>query len=321
MVFSVIAKLLVSTDNRVHSNGQHAENTMSLKATLFRAGFNVGVPLMWRKRQSKHIRSEDVQISVAAGSITARVYTPQGQGPFPALVYYHGGGFVVGSLKAYDRGCRDICDKTGHIIVSVDYRLAPEFPFPVAAEDSIVALEWVAENSETLNIDASRLFVGGDSAGGNLAAVVALAMRNRNPNTIKGQVLIYPVVDHYSKEHNSYIEKATGYALTTATMKWFWDSYLANSPILEPNQFEHALATPGSAESLKDLPPALVITAENDPLHDEGVAYAQRLKAEGCEVQFTDYAGYAHGFIGVAGPGEEHDRGVAEIAQWLRSQA
>ncbi len=294
---------------------------MGIKATLFRTGFNIAMPMLWRKRRLKHISTEDVQIPVAAGSITARVYAPEGEGPFPALVYYHGGGFVVGSVKAYDGGCRDICDKTGHIVVSVDYRLAPEFPFPVAAEDCIVAMDWVAQNASRLNIDADRLFVGGDSAGGNLAAVVALTMRDKNPEMIKGQVLIYPVVDHYSKQHNSYIEKAKGYALTTETMKWFWDSYFENSPVLEKGQFEHPLATPGSAENLQGLPPALVQTAENDPLHDEGVAYAAQLKAAGVAVQYTDYPGYAHGFIGVGGPSEEHVRGVAEIAQWLRDQA
>ena len=294
---------------------------MGIKATLFRTAFNFGMKVQWRSRKAPHIACQDVVVPVSDGSIKLRVYTPpSSEGPLPTLIYYHGGGWVIGNVDSYDKCCRDLCDKSGYMVISVDYRLAPEHPFPPAAIDSISAFEWVAANTEKLGIDASRLFVGGDSAGGNLAAVVAQQARDKGLHDIRGQVLIYPMVAHFSKNFASYQTKGTGYALTTNTMQWFWNSYLETSTHWKPGQTEHVLATPASVADLSKLPPALLITAENDPLHDEGAEYAEQLRSAGCEVQYTDYPGYAHGFIGVGGPGEEHDKGVAEIVNWLHAQ-
>ncbi len=292
---------------------------MKLKAVLFRKGFDFALPLFWRKHKAEHINSEDINVAVHGANITARVYTPPGDSPKPTIVYYHGGGFVIGSLNAYDGCCRDLADKTGYQVVSVDYRLAPEHRFPTAAEDAIAAFEWVRDNAASINADPYKLYVCGDSAGGNLAAVVALAMRDKGSDAIKGQVLIYPVTEHYSKGRESYISKGKGYALSASQMRWFWDSYLTDSAALKQGQTEHPLATPSCHADHSNLPPAFVLTAENDPLHDEGVAYAEQLRAAGCQVQHTDYPGYAHGFIGVLGPTEQHDKGVADIVAWLKT--
>lgn len=290
---------------------------MTLKTTLFRKGFDLALPFFWRKHKAEHISSEDKCIPVNGANITVRIYTPPGDALQPTIVYYHGGGFVIGSLNAYDGCCSDLADKTGYKVVSVDYRLAPEHRFPAAAEDAIAAFEWVHNNAASLNADAEKLYVCGDSAGGNLAAVVTLAMRDKGSDAVKGQVLIYPVTEHYSGGRESYISKGKGYALTSAQMRWFWDSYLSDSPALENGQTEHPLATPSSHSDHSNLPPAFVLTAENDPLHDEGVAYAEQLRAAGCQVQHTDYPGYAHGFIGVLGPKEEHQKGMGDIAAWF----
>lgn len=292
---------------------------MTLKTTLFRKGFDLALPFFWRKHKAEHISSEDKRIAVNGTNITVRLYTPPGDASRPTIVYYHGGGFVIGSLNAYDGCCRDLADKTGYIVVSVDYRLAPEHRFPAAAEDAIAAFEWVRDNAASINADADKLYVCGDSAGGNLAAVVALAMRDKGSDAIKGQVLIYPVTEHYSKGRESYIIKGKGYALSSAQMRWFWDSYLTDSPALQHGQTAHPLATPSSHTDHANLPPAFVLTAENDPLHDEGVAYAEQLHAAGCQVLHIDYPGYAHGFIGVLGPKEEHNKGMADIVAWFQA--
>jgi len=294
---------------------------MTLKTTLFRKGIDLAMPFFWRKHKADYITSKDQSIAVNGVNITVRIYAPPGDTPQPTIVYYHGGGFVIGSLNAYDGCCRDLADKTGYKVVSVDYRLAPEHRFPAAAEDAIAAFEWVRDNAASINANADKLYVCGDSAGGNLAAVVALTMRDRGSDAIKGQVLIYPVTEHYSAGRESYISKGKGYALSASQMRWFWDSYLTNSTALEPGQTEHPLATPPSHTDHSNLPPAFVLTAENDPLQDEGVAYAEQLRAAGCQVQHTDYPGYAHGFIGVLGPKEEHNKGVSDIVAWLRSNS
>lgn len=292
---------------------------MSIKATVFRAVFELVPKMVWRKRRGLHIAHEDHTISLGDGDIRARLYRPPAVECPPVLVYYHGGGFVIGSLESYDACCRDICDKTGFAVVSIDYRLAPEHPFPAAAEDSIAAFHWVAQTSESLGLDHTQLFVAGDSAGGNLAAIVSQNVQGQS-DALRGQVLIYPVINHYSKGYNSYQEKATGHGLTRGQMEWFWDSYFNGSSLIKPGETEHPLATPSLLSNYEGLAPALILTAENDVLHDEGEAYAQQLMDAACDVQYSEYKGCSHGFVGVLGPAEPHDRGVAEIAQWLKAR-
>lgn len=229
-----------------------------------------------------------------AGEIPVRIYTPEGQGPFPALIYYHGGGWVIGNLDAVDVPCRQLTNRTGCVVISVDYRLAPEHPFPAPAEDAYAAVEWVAENGESICVDTSKIAVAGDSAGGNLAAVVCLMAKDRGGPKISYQILFYPVTDH-NYETKSYQDNEEGYFLTKDSMIWFWNHYL------QEESGEHPYASPLQAKDVSGLPPALVVTAEYDPLRDEGEAYAKRLFDAGVPVTLKRYEGLIHGFIWMSG--------------------
>jgi acetyl esterase len=240
------------------------------------------------------------------GEIPVRVYTPEGRGPHPALVYFHGGGFVIGGLETHDGTCRDLAAGAGCVVVSVDYRLAPEHPFPAAPEDCHAVTRWVAEHAGEIDVDASRIAVGGDSAGGNLAAVVSLLCRDRGGPALVHQLLVYPVTDH-AFDTESYESNAEGYMLSRDLMRGFWGHYLTR-----PEQGEDALASPLRAKDLTGVAPATLITAEFDPLRDEGEAYAQRLIAAGVPTRLTRYDGVFHGFFAM---GSVIDKGRAAVAQ------
>ena len=233
----------------------------------------------------------DHQVPVKGGEITVRVYSPGGVGPHPALVFYHGGGWVIGDLYTHDGLCRSLTNAARCAVLSVDYRLAPEFRYPVAVEDSYAALVWAGANAARLRINPRRIAVGGDSAGGNLATVVALVAGERGGPPLVHQILIYPATDH-DLNTPSYLENATGYLLTREGMRWFWSHYLAREA-----QGLERYASPLRAPSLRGLPSALVITAEYDPLRDEGEAYAARLRDAGVPVTVTRYPGMIHGFV------------------------
>jgi acetyl esterase len=250
----------------------------------------------------------DHRVPVAGGEITVRAYSPGGPGPHPALVYYHGGGWVIGDLYTHDGLCRSLSAAAGCAVLSVDYRLAPEAKYPVPVEDSYAALLWIVANAGRLGIDRRRIAVGGDSAGGNLATVMALLARDRRGPALALQVLIYPVTDH-DLDTVSYRENATGYVLTRDAMRWFWDHYLAHEA-----QGREPYASPLRAPSMAGLPPALVITAEYDPLRDEGEAYAARLRDAGVPVTLTRYPGMFHGFVRLTKFLDQARTAVDEIA-------
>lgn len=249
----------------------------------------------------------------AEGDIPIRIYTPEGNGPFPILVYFHGGGWVIGNLDAYDPTCRALTHAAGCLVVSVDYRLAPEHKFPAAPEDCYAALRWVAMHGASINGDPTRLAIGGDSAGGNLTAVVALMARDRGGPNLAYQLLIYPVTDH-NYETVSYRENADGYLLTKEAMVWFWNHYLRSEA-----DGKSPLASPLRAEHVQGLPPALVLTAELDPLRDEGEAYAARLQAAGVPVTLTRYDGAIHGFFSLGHVLDQGKQAIAEAAAALRA--
>ena len=239
-------------------------------------------------------RVENRTVPGPRGEIPVRVYTPDGRAPFPMLVYYHGGGWVIGSLETHDGLCRHLANAAGAVVVSVDYRLAPEHPFPASGEDAYAATRWVAANAAVIGGDAKRIAVGGDSAGGNLAAVVPLMARDRGGPPLVFQLLVYPVTDTPSANTASYRENAEGYFLTAKMMHWFWNHYCGKNPDLSDPYL-----CPLRAKDLKRLPPALVVTAEFDPLRDEGEAYAARLREAGVPVTSKRYPGMIHGFFGM----------------------
>jgi acetyl esterase/lipase len=223
----------------------------------------------------------------AAGALDYRLYRPATPGPHPVVVYYHGGGWVLGSHDSDDPLCRDLCARSGVLVISVDYRHAPEARFPAAAEDAFAALRWVAEHAEELGGIPGRVAVAGWSAGANLAAVVAQLARDAGGPALAGQLLLTPVTDG-GEVWPSHHENAEGFVLTAALMRWFWDHYATPEERLSP------LASPLRAESLAGLPPAVVVTCELDPLRDEGAAYARALDAAGVAVRHISARGHVH---------------------------
>ena len=255
-------------------------------------------------------RVENRTVPGSAGQIPVRIYTPVGTAPFPVLVYFHGGGWVIGNLDTHDGICRSLANRVGCLVVSVDYRLAPEHTFPAAPEDCYAATRWLAEHAGSLGGDKGRIAVGGDSAGGNLAAVVALMARDRGGPKLAFQLLVYPATDT-DFETRSYRENSEGYFLTRADMVWFWNHY---APRDEDRR--NPYAAPLRAASLRGLPPALVITAEFDPLCDDGNAYAARLREDGVPVRLSQQDGLIHGFFQM---GAVIDRGRASVDEASRA--
>jgi acetyl esterase len=235
----------------------------------------------------------DRLISGSESDIPIRIYTPEGDGPFPLIVFFHGGGFVFGGLESHDPICRSIVKAAQQILVAVDYRLAPEHRFPAAPNDCFTALKWVYDNAEELNGDKTTISVAGDSAGGNLAAVVALMAKEQGGPKLSKQVLLYPVVDAYEPgRYPSYKENGSGYFLTTDFMDLFCNTYLQK--IEDRN---NPYAAPIHAVDLSGLPPALIITAEYDPLRDEGELYGEKLREAGVDVTVKREEGQIHGFF------------------------
>lgn len=303
--------------------------SFKMRAVLLAARFGGGKPLnelsvpearqatvmqIPRRRQPVPVASVvDRTIPGPAGELPIRVYTPEGPGPFPALVYFHGGGFVVGSLASGDPTCRALCHGASCVVVSVEYRLAPEHKFPAATDDCLAATRWLAAHAAELNADPARLAVAGESSGGNLAAVTALRLRDEGGPALRGQLLIYPVADYHTPPTPSYIANADGYLLTRAMMVWFWGHYLSDA-----GEANHPHAAPLRAPDLSGLPAALVITAEFDPLRDEGERYAERLQQAGVPTQLARYDGMIHGFLLLSELFDEGRQAMEEAVLWLR---
>lgn len=257
-------------------------------------------------------RLENRNIPGPDGEIPIRLYYPECDPPFAVLVYFHGGGWVIGNLDTHHGVCHALANTSGCLVVSVDYRLAPEHRYPAAVEDAYAAAKWVAENSNVIQADPNRLAVGGDSAGGHLAAVVALMARDRKAPRIDFQVLIYPITD-CSFNTPSYQENKEGYMLTRDLMKWFWHHFIedageANNPYVSPLR----------ADDLSDLPPALIVTAEYDPLRDEGEAYGKRMQAAGVSVTLSRYPGMIHAFIRMTARLDKAKAALYEVGGALR---
>ncbi|MFN4015549.1 MAG: alpha/beta hydrolase [Reyranella sp.] len=254
-------------------------------------------------------------IAGPGGPLRLRVYTPAGSGPFPLMVFFHGSGFVLCSLDTHDGLCRNLSAGIGCVVASVDYRLAPEHKFPAGPDDCLAATRWAAAHAAELGIDPARIMVAGDSAGGTMAAVTALRVRDQGGPKLCGQMLLYPVTDYHTPGTPSYAENADGYGLTRDTMKWFWGHYLT-----DPAEAESPLACPLRARDLSGLPPAFVMSAEYDPLRDEAELYGERLRAAGVPTEITRRPGMNHGFLFWVGLVSGADTTLAAACAWARQK-
>lgn len=252
---------------------------------------------------------EDLAIPGSAAPMRARVYADSNGGPLPVLLYLHGGGWVVGDLDTHDSVCRAIAARAGCAVVALDYRLAPENPFPAALEDGWAALRWLAEQPR---FDSARIAIGGDSSGGNLATILARWARDRGGPDLRGQLLIYPVTD-CDLDSESYRTVGSGYGLTRDSMRWYWDQYLR-----DPAARESPDASPLRAPDLAGLPPALVITCELDPLASEGVAYVNALRDAGVPADHIHEPGMIHGYIRIAAAISRARKSWDDCAAFLR---
>ncbi len=261
---------------------------------------------------------QDLQASGSHGALPLRLYKPiatSAETALPVLVYYHGGGWVIGDLDTHDTLCRELANGSGCAVVAVDYRMGPEHPFPAAVDDCWAATCWVKENAASLGLDAAHMGVGGDSAGGNLAALVSLLARDRHLGTdlpIQFQLLIYPCVDQ-RRGHASHVTNGQGYLLTTDTMNYFQDHYLTSKA-----QHLDWRASPLLAKTFAGLPPALVITAGFDPLRDEGLEYADVLSAAGTKCRYVCFDRQIHGFITMGRVLDEANLAVALCASEIK---
>ncbi len=258
-------------------------------------------------------REEDRMIPGPAGELRVRVYVPEVDGPLPVIVYFHGGGWVLYDLDTFNPICRDLANAAGAIVLAVAYRLAPENPFPAAVDDAYATVCWVAAHAGEIGGDGTRVAVAGDSAGGNLSAVMALRCRDEGGPALAFQLIVNPVTD-CSLDTASYREFAEGLFLTRDQMRWYWDHYLA-----DPAERAHPWASPLRAADLSGLPPALVFTAENDPLRDEGEAYAARLAESGVPTIARRVEGVIHGFMNLGNTTPKGAAAVQEAGGALRA--
>ncbi|AXQ28309.1 alpha/beta hydrolase [Solimonas sp. K1W22B-7] len=245
------------------------------------------------------------------GRLRLRIYRPSEAKKLPVTVFYHGGGFVGCTLDTHDNVCRCLAKRAETVVVSVDYRRAPEAPFPAAVEDALAALRWVHEHAADIGGDATRLAVAGDSAGGNLSAVVSQWVRDSGPK-ISHQLLIYPATD-FAAETESRRSRSEGYFLTAGLMRWFGDQYTPDTSVRNDPR-----VSPLRATDFRGLPPATVLVAGYDPLYDEGLAYAARLREAGVAVEVLDYPGQIHGFINMLGAIGAADEALGRCAEGLR---
>jgi len=253
----------------------------------------------------------DLTIAGPGGALPLRLYRPAGERPLPALLYFFGGGWVLGTVDTADGVSRSLANSSGALVAVAGYRLAPEHRFPAAADDCYAAVRWVAEHAEEIGADPARLAVGGDSAGGNLAAGVALRARADGP-ALAGQLLVYPNTDQLADDP-SMRAADDPFLFNRHSVDWYRRHYLAN-----PGDAANPLASPLRAQSLAGLPPALVITAEFDPLRDQGEAYARRLAREGVQVELSRYPGMAHGFFTMIGTVDASRAAIEQAASRLR---
>ncbi len=270
---------------------QNAPPLASQGVDLVRQGYVAARGFLSEKPDVAQV--EDRMLPGPAGEIPVRIYKPAGQAPYPILVYYHGGGWVIGDLETHDGISRAFANAAGCIVVSVDYRLAPEHKYPAAVDDAFAALNWVADHAAEFDGDAMRIAAGGESAGANLTAVIAQLAKEAGGPTLAYQILAYPVTN-LAFDTKSYEENADGYFLTTESMRWFWGLYLNDE-----SEGSDSKASPLLKDDVSGLPPGIVIAPEFDPLRDEGEAYGKRLQEAGVDFEVWRAEGMIHDFLGM----------------------
>lgn len=290
--------------------GLPALESLSVEQARAQAVQRSAIPMASPPIASAH----DFIIAGPGGDLTIRAYAPLGEPPFPILMFFHGSGFVVANLDTHDPLCRHLCAASGALVFSVDYRLAPEHPFPAAVDDCLAATRWAQANGVGIGGDPTRIAVAGDSAGGNLAAVTAMMLRDLG-EPLAAQVLLYPVTDYPDRDHPSYTENAVGYGLTTAGLRWYWAHYVGSAELGADWR-----ASPLRAHSLASVAPAFIATAEFDPLRDEGQAFADRLRLAGVEVHYECASGMIHAFASMLGLEPEAEDISRRIGDWLKSR-
>lgn len=286
----------------------HTLTVEAIRATDLKR-YDIGVP------KEAVAAVEDRTIAGPRGPIRLRLYRPSLMPGASLTMFFHGSGFCICSIETHDAMCRQICRRADTLVVSVDYRLAPEHKFPAGPDDCYAAVLWAHAHAAEIGGDPARMAVCGDSAGGTMAAVVAQRARDENGPALRAQVLLYPVTDHYSAGHASFIERGTGYGLTAEGMRYFWELYLA-----EPREGNDPRASPLRAASLRDLPATYLIVGDYDLLRDEGTAYARRLSAEGVQVTFQHYSEMNHAFLNWVGLLPESGKAMDTMCGWLRDQ-
>ena len=294
-----------------------------IKAIILRWVYRLISAWAWRGTGSDDGYSV-LQIPTAEGHLPLRVYAVESGANKPLIIYFHGGGWVIGDLQTHHRCCQSLSAHTDCTVVSLNYRLAPEHPYPAAHDDALEGTRWIAKHLAELGPNNGKLILAGDSAGANLATCTCLALEANERTITAGQLLIYPTTDHYSTAYASSVEKATGYALSTKLVHWFWDTYIGKVKPKEgvdadtANQIP-ARATPLHATNLATLPSTLLVTAENDPIRDEGIAYADKLRANGVDLHYGHFEEAEHGFACTEGDTPDFQRLMGDINNWLES--
>ena len=288
-----------------------------IKVSLLRQLYRLANWWAWREQDVK-VASRELQIPGPGDTIAARVYTPAAGENGPIVLYFHGGGWVISDLNTHDPFCRALSDETGCVLVAVEYRLAPENPFPAAHDDCLAAARWLIENMATMAASKGSLVIAGDSAGGNLAIATCLQLSEAHRSVLAGQVVLCPVVEHYRENYPSYRERDTGHVLTSNLMRWFWDTYAGKSG----TEARHlATALPFEHENLHTLPPTLLVTAEFDPLRDEGLEFGRRCEAAGIIISHLHAANSEHGFTCSTGYNRQFGDFTDSLNNWLRALA
>lgn len=284
-----------------------------LKTRLIRFYYRLSNKHTWRGKFNDHATSM-LRIPGPAGPLAARMYTASASGNLPLVLYFHGGGWTIGDLDTHHPFCQVLNEQAGATILALEYRLAPEHPWPAAQDDCLAAAEWVAAHLAELGPNNGTLVIAGDSAGGNLTACTALDLSTGARQALGGVATFYPAVDYPERHWPSYSEQARSGPLTTNLMRWFWNIYLGDTPPAEAMP-----ARPLQSNRLGELPPLFNITAERDPLRDEGQAFAEAAASQGVDVRHRHFPGAAHGFACSEGPTEDFNHFIADFCQWIAS--